>query len=416
MRVLVYSPDAGTRPGHSFMYAARICQCLTSRGQDVTLLTTPGFTDQYREAYGEAAPFLVIEKTNFDFSKTVGHATSVQMFRYMWRRITYSTKMLYELGKELRSGEYTVLHCLDNPEMVTTLCFGLLLQLLGPSSKTTKWFLNIHPGDISFKTGGTSLLRRLYKGLSGWALRILLRKGWVTAAFVHGEQIRNALLSAWGSEEFRSKVILAPYGVGGLLPVHVDRLEARRRLGLPEQAFIVLSFGIIRRDKRVDDIIRAISLVGSAVLVIAGMPTEVEEKEIRQWVEEAHISERTVLHLRYIPEEEVATYFSVANVLVLAHDTGFPGQSGPLHLACSFGVPVVVSDVGDIGRFVRENGVGEVFPPRDWKVLAKLLAYFHATDQDTYQTYVQREREIATRLSWDNTVERYLEAYTTEER
>lgn len=409
MRILIYSPDAGTRPGHSFMYAATICRLLAQKGQDVTLFTTCGFLPKYTRYYKQL-PFKVKE-VKLELTKTLTRDTAWQMVRYIWYRITYSTRSLCTLGKVLRSDRFSVLHWLDNPEMLTTFCFGIAFRLLAHHNSML-WFLNIHPGDISFKTGGTSLLRKLYKGLSGWALRILLRKGWVTAVFVHGEHIRNALLSAWGPEEFRSKVILAPYGVGGLPPIHVDRLEARRRLGLPEQAFIVLSFGMIRRDKRVVDIIRAISLINFAVLVIAGMPTGVEEKEILHWVQEAHVSERTVLHLRYIPEEEVATYFSSANVVVLAHDRGFPGQSGPLHLACSFGVPVVASDVGDIGRFVRENKVGKVFPPRDHEALAKLLADFQAMDQDTYQTYVQHEREIATKLSWDNTVERYLEAYT----
>lgn len=412
MRILVYSPDAGTRPGHSFMYAARICECLTSREQDVTLLTTPGFRDKYLEAYGQIPPFVVIERTKCDFSRTVGRATSVQILKYMWRRIGYSTKMLHELGKEMRAGQYAVLHWLDNPEAITTLCFGLLLRLLAHGHEAAKWFLNIHPGDIAFKTGGTKLLRRLYKGLSGWVFRVLMRRGWVTAVFVHGEHIREDLLSVWGTEEFGAKVIVASYGVGGLSSIRVDRSTARRKLDLSEQAFIVLSFGMIRPDKRIDDIIRAVSHVDGVVLAIAGMPSGVEEKEIRRWVQEAQVAERTVLHLRYIPEEDVATYFSAANVLILAHDRGFPGQSGPLHLACSFGVPVIVSDVGDIGRFVRETRVGEVFPPRDWKALSKRITGFHAMGQHACQAYVTREQEVATRLSWDNAVERYLEVYT----
>lgn len=407
-RILIYSPDAGTRLGHSFMYAATICRILAQEGQDVTLFTTQGFLTRYTTSYGEPPPFKVVEVAISESAQALPRNTTRQMVRYIWNRIITSLRALRQLSKTLQTDRYSVLHWLDNPEMFTTLCFGLLFRLRR-HHETTSWFLNLHPGDISFKTGGRHPLRRLYKGFSAWGLRFLLRRGYVTATFVHGEYIRDSLLSAWGREEFRAKVIVAPYGVGGLPTHQLPRVEARRRLGLPEEGFVVLSFGMIRRDKRIEDIIRALSLVYQAVLVIAGMPVGVGEGEIRQWVEDAHIAERTVLHLRYIPEEEIATYFSAASVVVLAHDKGFPGQSGPLHLACAFGVPVIASDVGDIGRLVRHNRLGEVFPPRDWRALAVRLRQFQT--RGNHELYVQRVREYAEKYSWHNTVGIYLATY-----
>lgn len=415
MRILIYSPDAGTRPGHSFIYAARICQCLAHRGQEIALLTTPGFVAQYRKMYRGNPPFTVIEKTKCDFSRTLVPAATLQMVRYMWYRVKYGVRMLYELKKVLKTSEFTILHWLDNPEMITTMCFGLAFRFLNRHRKSTRWFLNIHPADLSFKTGGRNLLRRLYKGFAGWALRFLVNHDFVMAVFVHGEWIQRKILANWKFKQAYSKVIVAPYGVDNPMKLlHTDREGVRQKLGIPGDAMVALSFGMIRPDKRIRDIIRAVALIPDVMLLIAGMPVDMHQQEIRQWIVEAGIAERSVLRLEYIPEEEIGLFFAAANVVLLAHDKSFAGQSGPLHLACSYLIPIIASDVGDIGRFVHENGVGEVFPPRDWEALAKLLGYFQTIDKAAYRRYVQREREIVAKLSWENTVERYLEAYTLE--
>jgi glycosyltransferase involved in cell wall biosynthesis len=355
----------------------------------------------------------VVERTSCDFSKTVKHESSVEMVRYMWYRVTYSAIMLRQLSRLARSEDFAVIHWLDNPEMVTLLLFAWLSRLICPRLASAKWFLNVHPGDLSFGTGGQHPLRRLYKGLSGCALRLLLRRGHVQAVFVHGEWIRDTLVSRLGLEGLASRVIVAPYGAGdaGELESGMSRTEARRILGVPDKAFVVLSFGMIRRDKRLDDIVQAVSWISDATLVIAGAPVDVDDQTVRDWVHKANIAERVILRLEYIPEREIGVFFRAADVAVLAHDRSFAGQSGPLHLACSYQVPVVVSNVGDIGRFVREHGVGEVFPPGDWPALADLLNRFHGMSADTYRTYVAKERELAVAHSWDNMVECYLGTY-----
>lgn len=406
--VLVYSPDAGSRPGHSFMYAAVICQLLAEAGRAVTLLTTRGFVRQYIESYGDSPPFKVFEGVSGDLGERVLRDNTWQMIRYLSCRIILSMKSLFRLSQTLQRGRYPVLHWLDNPELFSTLCFGLLFRLQG-HHKSTRWFLNLHPGDISFRAAGGHFLRRLYKGFSGCALKFLLRRGFVRAVFVHGEYIKNSLVSAWGGEEFGPKVIVAHYGVGGPLSKPRSRAQARQILGIPEDAFVVLSFGMIRRDKHIEDIIQAVSLVEGAVLLVAGMPLGVEEHEIRGWVEDAGIADRCLLHLTYVAESDIPTYFSAANVAVLAHREGFPGQSGPLNLACAFSVPVVVSDVGDIGSVVRQNGLGHTFPPRDWRALARKLCDIQTNGPP--KGCRENLQEYAEKHSWNQTVLVYLKAY-----
>jgi glycosyltransferase involved in cell wall biosynthesis len=334
------------------------------------------------------------------------------MIQYLWHRIFRSLRILAELRKTLILGEFDVLHWLDNPEMIITLGFGLISCSRG-HLRSTKWFLNIHPGDLSFKEGGQHFLRKLYKGFSGWALRMLIRTGLITGLFVHGTWIRDQLVSTFpNNQQLGSKLIVAPYGVESLVPFSPKpQGKARQVLNLPEGEFVILSFGMIRREKCIDDIIRATSLVPNAILVLAGRPTDIKLEEIQQWIVSAGIENRTLLRLEYIPEKEIGLLFAAADVMVLAHNKHFAGQSGPLHLACYYLTPVIVSDVGDIGRFVHETGIGEVFPAGDWEKLAEVLVHFQKMDKTGYQRYTQRERQVKKILSWDTTVNCYVKAY-----
>ena len=61
--------------------------------------------------------------------------------------------------------------------------------------------------------------------------------------------------------------------------------------------------------------------------------------------------------------------FAQASIVVLPY-TSFASQSGVLHDAYGHGRPVVVTDVGALGRSVREDGTGLVAPPGEAAELA----------------------------------------------
>lgn len=415
MKALLFSPDAGSRPGHFFAYAVRICQGLADRGVDVTLITTRGFSDTYRSVHGDHPPFIVREigrttpRSPHITAKKMRRNTTSEMVRYLWRRVRDGATVLAELRKLLSEQHFDVLHWLDNPEMLVTLRFALATDLR--RSPATSWFINVHPADLAFGQHGSHLLRRLYKSFSGWTLRFLLRRGWLTGVFVHGEWIRSRLLANWKENAVGSRVLVAPYGVDRPDRDESERGVTRQELGIPDEAFVALSFGMIRKDKRIDDIITAVSMVKDIWLVIAGLPAEIDSDQIKGWAERAGVCERVVLWLDYVPEECVPKLFAMSDVLILAHDHSFAGHSGPLHLACSHQLPIIASDVSEIGYFVRNNEVGEVFAPRDTLGLANLLSRFRELSAAEYQAYKEREREVASQFSWANTCSMYLDAY-----
>ena len=85
-----------------------------------------------------------------------------------------------------------------------------------------------------------------------------------------------------------------------------------------------------------------------------------------------------ILRLKYIPDEDIATYFSAVDAVVLPYRRTFKGTSGILQRAAAAGKPVIVSDVGEVGPIVRENNFGIVVDPESSESLAGGIKQFLA--------------------------------------
>ncbi|HEX7300575.1 MAG TPA: glycosyltransferase [Solirubrobacteraceae bacterium] len=150
---------------------------------------------------------------------------------------------------------------------------------------------------------------------------------------------------------YAAQVVQRTYGVGDVSVAYhggyedqyraegVDRAAARLRLGLPEDAHVVLAFGLIRAYKRIPELIaRFRDLIDpDRRLVVAGRPASAGlEAEVRA---AAADDRRVILMLSHIPDDQVAELHLAADVAVLAYRDVF--SSGALMLALSLGVPVV---------------------------------------------------------------------------
>ncbi|MGE0704616.1 MAG: glycosyltransferase, partial [Vicinamibacterales bacterium] len=99
---------------------------------------------------------------------------------------------------------------------------------------------------------------------------------------------------------------------------------------------------------------------------------------IQAALDDPRIRDRVVPRIQFIADEEIEQYFKAADVLVLPYTDIF--QSGVLFLAYSFGLPVIVTDVGSLRESVIEGKTGLVCPPRDPSALARTIERYFATD------------------------------------
>lgn len=141
--------------------------------------------------------------------------------------------------------------------------------------------------------------------------------------------------------------------------------DARRQLGLalPDGAFVLLFFGLIRAYKGLDVLIDALAGLPNHVhLLVAGEFYE-DEQAYRDQVSRLGLADRVHIHAGYVPDADVRVFFSAADVVVqpYRHAT----QSGVVQTAFQFGRPVVVTRVGGLPDMVRDGVDGVVVAPDD---------------------------------------------------
>jgi glycosyltransferase involved in cell wall biosynthesis len=228
-----------------------------------------------------------------------------------------------------------------------------------------------------------------------WLARLVLRLG--TRFIVQSPEERDRLAALIPG----AKVAVVPHPVYDMFAdERIPKEEARRRLMLPLDAPILLFFGIVREYKGLRDVLAALPEVQmrlkKVILVVAGEFWEDKRPYLRM-IEQSSIGDSVIIEDRYIPNEEVALYFSAADALVAPYRraTG----SGVVQMARGLGVPVITTDVCGAGsKAVVDGETGFVIPPRDPKSLTDaILRFFQIDCQLRMADQIARDEE---QFSW----------------
>ena len=213
--------------------------------------------------------------------------------------------------------------------------------------------------------------------------------GCVTLCDAVAEDLRK-----W-APELPSKVIFHPLysHFGEKLP----REEAERILGLTPGMKNLLFFGLIREYKGLDILLKAFdTLPEDYQLIVAGECYGPFDK-YREIIDSLPGKDRVEVHEGYVRDSEVKNYFSEADLVVLPYRSAT--QSGISAIACHFGVPMLVTDVGGLKEEVGDTGTGIVASSPAPEEIRKEILRFFADDsiRKGCEAAMARERE---RLSW----------------
>jgi glycosyltransferase involved in cell wall biosynthesis len=142
------------------------------------------------------------------------------------------------------------------------------------------------------------------------------------------------------------KIIHIPHPPYNQFGERINKEIACKKLKIDSKKHTLLFFGIIRKYKGLDLLIQAFDqLDDSFQLVIAG---EVygKDTEIIELINANSNKNRILFHNQFIPDEEITTYFSVADFLVLPYRSGT--QSGVSAIANHFNVPIMATNTGGL--------------------------------------------------------------------
>lgn len=193
--------------------------------------------------------------------------------------------------------------------------------------------------------------------------------------------------------------ILLPHPLYSHFGERLPREEALRALGLDPARKTLLFFGLIRDYKGLDILLEAFgTLPEDYQLVVAGEPYGSFEKYQRLIDGLPCGKARIRVFPEYIRDSEVKKFFSGADLAVLPYRSAT--QSGIGAIACHFGVPLLVTDVGGLKESVEARGTGIVAASADaLSVREQILRYFASPAlQERCKAATESERR---RLGWD---------------
>lgn len=179
----------------------------------------------------------------------------------------------------------------------------------------------------------------------------------------------------------------------------IPREEAIRKLGLPQGYSFLLFFGFIRAYKGLDILLRAFSDKNmknlKLKLIIAGEFYD-SDRPYRNLMDDLGIKDDIILFDRFIREEEVALFFSAADLVVQPYRSA--SQSGVTQIAYHFGKPMLVTDVGGLSEIVADGKCGYVVKPEPDCVAKAIIDYISNNRKSQFTEGVMQEKS---RFTWD---------------
>ncbi|QLH76834.1 glycosyltransferase [Halosimplex rubrum] len=225
------------------------------------------------------------------------------------------------------------------------------------------------------------------------------------ALTVECEHAKTIVSDAFGVQA--GKISVIPEGnYIDAYPNDVTRGEARKRLGLPSDATVIVNFGRIRPYKGVPQLVKAYKTVRTvdSHLLIAGSPMD---EEIRQDVlRRTNMEPDITSDLQFIPNDEVQLYMNAADIVALPYRDIL--TSGSALLAASFGRPVVAPAMGCVPAVVQREG-GLLYDSEDADELEDALQ--NGLKSDNLDAIGVDNRRRAESLSWSDVAEQTAELY-----
>lgn len=194
-------------------------------------------------------------------------------------------------------------------------------------------------------------------------------------------------------------VLFTPHPLYDNFGMGLPKSAARAQLGIPEQEKVLLFFGFIRKYKGLDLLLKAMAderiRSRNIKLIVAGEFYEKREN-YDQLIAEHNLSAQLYLYTDFIPNAEVGTYFSAADLVVQPYRDAT--QSGITQICFHFDKPMVVTDVGGLAESIIDGKIGYIAQV-DPKSIADSIIRFY--DEGRAAELIENIREEKQKYSWD---------------
>ncbi|MCC7438891.1 MAG: glycosyltransferase [Armatimonadetes bacterium] len=203
---------------------------------------------------------------------------------------------------------------------------------------------------------------------------------------------------------------LTPHPMYENFGAKLDTHQARKQLGI-DSPKVLLFFGFVRQYKGLDRLLSAMPEIArrhpDAQLYVVGefFGGEKKKQPYIQQIEQGGVRDNITVVDRYVPNDEVALWFSAADMLVQPYHSAT--NSGIVQIAYNFATPLIVTNVGSLGEVVVDGHTGFVIDDPSPNGIADAVdkMYHNGTIQQFSHNITQERKKY----SWDAFVEGMLE-------
>lgn len=211
-----------------------------------------------------------------------------------------------------------------------------------------------------------------------------------------------------GAKPSKVKIIYNGVDLNKFCPTVGKREETRKKLGIPQDAVVVLTVRRLVYKNGIDTLIDSANIVVKKnpliLFLVVGKGPDMEN--IRMQVTQLGIASNFRL-AGFVSDDDLPSYYNMADLFVLPSKSG---EGLPLvaleAMAC--GLPVVATDVGGIREILLEK-FGRLVPSNQPELLAEAVLDFSSVDFSANKEDLRAI--VEKKFSWDVNVEKLIEIY-----
>ncbi len=194
----------------------------------------------------------------------------------------------------------------------------------------------------------------------------------------------------------------SPHPIYNIFGDIVPKEEALKYLNLSTEYKYILFFGIIRRYKGLDLLLKA--LANSKLqkqqlkLIVAGEFYE-DRSYYDQLIHDLNLKDKIIFTNGFIPNHEVKYYFGASNIVAQTYKNAT--QSGVTQIAYHFERPMLVTNVGGLSEIVPNKKVGYVTETNPDSIAEALSDFFVNNKEEEFSKNTLLEKD---KFSWDKLI------------
>jgi D-inositol-3-phosphate glycosyltransferase len=239
-----------------------------------------------------------------------------------------------------------------------------------------------------------------------WAYRLARR------VIAHSQVAKRELVQDLGLAPEKIDVILHGNYIASV-PAQPSRELARAHFGIAADRRVLVFFGQIKDVKGLEVLLEGFALARQQDprlhLLIGGRVWKTDFSKYAQIIDRHGLAPHCSLHIRYIPDAEVAYFYRCADLAVLPYLRIY--QSGAVLLALSHGSPVLVSDIAGMLEVISDGRTGFVFRSQDPAHLAQRVLEIFSAPQRCAEVAQAGLSMVTVRNDWGRLGEQSLRCY-----